>query len=337
MAQKLITVFGGSGFLGRHLTRRLVAAGHLVRIAVRDPEEANFLRPMGDVGQIVPVPTNLLDEDTVAEAIAGADAIVNLVGILYESGRNSFNAVHAQAPARIGKLAAAASVGTVVHVSAIGADVDSPAFYGRTKAAGEAWLRHEFPDSVILRPSLMFGPEDGFFNLFASLSRISMVLPVFRGPTFPDFKLFSDGKLLSIDFYGDGGTQFQPVFVGDVADAIVACLWNSQASGQTYELGGPRVYTSLELMTLLLKVIDRWRILMPVPLWQLNIAGWFLEKLPKPFLTRDQVALLQHNNVVSPSANNFGDLGINPAPIEGILPTYLARYRVARAHHADVV
>lgn len=337
MAQKLITVFGGSGFLGRHLTRRLAARGHLVRVAVRDPEDALFLKLMGDVGQIVPFPADVLDDASVAAAVEGADAVVNLVGILYESGRFTFEAAHAEAPARIGAAAKAAGACAVAHVSAIGADADSPGAYGRTKAAGEEGLGKAFPDAVVLRPSVLFGPEDGFFNLFAGISRISMVLPVFGGPTIPDVKLFSDGKLLSIDLYRDGGTRFQPVYVGDVADAIVAALESPEAAGKTFELGGPTVYSSLELMRLLLKVIDRRRFLMPAPLWQLSIAGWFLEKLPKPFLTRDQVAMLSRDNVVAEGANTLADLGIAATPAEGVLPTYLARYRVARIRHADAV
>lgn len=315
MKNKTVTVFGGSGFVGRHLVKRLAEQGAIIRVAVRDPEAASFLRVSGDVGQIVPVAADVMNEQSVTAAVNGADAVVNLVGILYESGRRTFTAVHEIGAATIAKAAKADGVEALVHMSALGADPLSFADYGRSKAAGEAAVLGAFPDAVILRPSVIFGPEDKFFNLFAGLTRISPILPVF-GTDKP------------------GGTRFQPVFVGDVAEAIGVGLTSRGAGGQVFELGGPTVYSSKEIMEMILKETGRRRLLVPVPLGLMSFQATFLEVLPKPLLTRDQVRLLETDNVVSEGAKTLRDLGIPATAAEAILPTYLFRYRAGgRARH----
>lgn len=330
MAQQVVTVFGGSGFVGRHVVRRLAAQGFMVRVAVRDTESALFLKTQGGVGQIVPCATNILDNGSIEAAVADADQVINLVGILYESGKSRFDAIHHAAAGNIASAAAAAGVSSFVQVSAIGASPDSSSSYARSKAAGETAVLEAFPTAVILRPSLIFGPEDGFFNLFAGICRISPFLPVFGCPLFPRIKLFPDGGLVSVDLYGDGGTKFQPVYVGDVADAVVTALGSSDAAGQLFELGGPDVYSSKALMELLLSVVGRRRWLAPIPFWALSIKAWFLEKLPKPFITTDQVRLLRTDNVVSEDALTLADLGITACKAEVIMPTYLTRFRLPR-------
>lgn len=305
MAARVITIFGGSGFIGRHVVRRLAKQGWIIRVAVRDPERAKFLRPLGDVGQITPLAVPLQDAAAVAAAVAGADAVINAVGVLYERGRQSFEAVHVNGPQAVAAAAAAAGVGTLVHVSAIGADTEAAADYARSKGYGERLVREAFEAAVICRPSLVIGPEDDFFNRFALYARLSPVLPLIGG----------------------GDTRFQPVYVGDVADAIVRALGDPAARGETYELGGPSIYSFAELMELLLSEIGRRRMLVPVPFWMADIQATFLEILPVPPLTRDQVRLLRHDNVVSEGARTLGDLGLTPTAIEVILPTYLARHR----------
>ncbi len=330
MSQRIVTVFGGSGFIGRHVVRRLAKEGAQVRVAVRDPETANYLRLMGGVGQIVPVPTDINDPASVARALQGADQAVNLVGILFEAGKQRFQQVHTDAAASIADTSKTAGVRDLVHVSAIGADVKSDALYAKTKGLGEVAVKKAFSGVTILRPSIVFGPEDGFFNLFAGMSRLAPVLPVFGCPAWPKVSVFSDKGLIDVDFYGDGGTKFQPVYVGDVADAVMKALESHETAGKVYELGGPNVYSSEELMALMLRIIGRRRILLPIPFWVLNIMGFFMEALPKPFITRDQVKLLRRDNVVSRRAKKLQDLGIAPTAAESVLPTYLARFRIPR-------
>ncbi len=330
MKKRTITVFGGSGFVGRHLARRLAADGWIIRVAVRDPEDAAYMKPMGDIGQIVPVATNVLNEESVIRAVEGADCVVNLVGILSQWGTQKFENIHVTGAANIAKAAKAAGASRMVHISAIGADEASNSVYGRTKAAGEAAVREAFPEVVILRPSVIFGPEDGFFNLFAGLSRYTPVLPVFGCPVMPKLTWFSDQGALHCDIYGDGGTKFQPVFVGDVADAIVASLKSSDAAGMTYELGGPQVYSSKEIMELLLKHIQRKRWLIPIPFFWLTFYAWFLEKWPETILTRDQVRQLMVDNVVGESAKGLADLGVSATGADAILPNYLTRFQLTR-------
>ncbi len=303
---RTVTVFGGSGFIGRYVVARLADRGWTIRVAVRNPRRANFLRPLGNVGQIVPIRTRLQDAQEVAAAVAGADAVVNLVGILAPSGKQTFASVQAEGPGLIAKAAAAEGIERMVQVSAIGADPDASADYARTKGLGERAVRAALPQAVILRPSIVFGPEDGFFNRFAAMARLSPALPLIGG----------------------GHTRFQPVYVGDVADAAVAALESEAARGKTYELGGPHVYSFKELLEILLKTIRRKRLLVPVP-WALAYAqGSVLQLLPDPPLTRDQVKLLESDNVVAEGTLTLADLGIDqPHSVEVIVPTYLDRYR----------
>ncbi len=310
MTPSMVTVFGGSGFLGRHLVQRLAATGARVTVAVRNPESALFLKPMGDVGQITPVGADVRDGPAVAAAVQGADWVVNLVGVLYETRRQSFSAIHAQGAERIAKAAKAAGAKRLVHVSAIGANRHSSAAYARSKAAGEAAVAAAYPAATILRPSIIFGPEDDFFNRFAAMARVSVALPLFGG----------------------GETRFQPVYVGDVAAAVVKALTDEGTAGTTYELGGPKVYSFRQLMTLMLAEIGRKRILLPLPFFVADAMGAVLQSLPLPFgmappLTGDQAKLLRYDNVVSGDAPGLADLGIAPTACEIILPTYLDRFR----------
>jgi NADH dehydrogenase len=305
MAARVITVFGGSGFIGRHLVQRLARRGWLIRVAVRHPDSAQFLKPLGDVGQITPVAASLTHEGSVAAAVTGADAVVNLVGILYERGKQRFDAVHAEGARRVAVAARAAGATRLVQMSAIGADPASPAEYGRSKAAGERAAAAGFPGATIVRPSIVFGPEDGFFNRFAAMARLSPVLPL----------------------VGGGRTRFQPVYVGDVADAMAQMVDDPVHQGRIYELGGPRVYSFKELLELTLAVIHRKRLLLPLPFWAASLQATFLELLPVPPLTRDQVRLLERDNVVAPGALGLAEFGIAPTAAELIIPTYLDVYR----------
>lgn len=305
MRDPVVTVFGGSGFIGRYVVEKLAKRGWMIRVAVRRPDDALFLKTAGQLGQIAPIAANIRDQRSVEAVIAGADAVINLVGILFESGPQRFAKVQAEGPGRIAAAAAAAGVRQMVHISAIGADSASPAAYGRSKAAGEQAVRAAFPAATILRPSIVFGPEDGFFNRFAAMTRLSPALPLIGG----------------------GRTRFQPVYVVDVADAVLAALERPDAAGQTYELGGPGTYSFRELMQLLLQEIGRRRLLIPIPFALASIQGALLQYLPSPPLTLDQVRLLKRDNVVSPGAKGLADLGIAPTAVEVILPTYLDKYR----------
>jgi NADH dehydrogenase len=305
MATQVVTIFGGSGFIGRYLVQRLARHGWIIRVAVRHPDRALFLKPMGAVGQITPIAANLRHEASVAAAVAGADAVVNLVGVLYERRPQSFAAVHVEGAGRVARAAHAAGARRYVHMSALGADPASPASYGRSKAAGEAAVRAAFPDAAIARPSVVFGPEDDFFNRFAGLARYSPALPLIGG----------------------GTTRFQPVYVGDVADALARLVEDSATAGKTYELGGPGTYSFRELLEYLLREIGRRRLLVPLPFALAKLQAAFLEWLPRPPLTRDQVRLLGRDNVVSPGALTLADLGIHPTALELVVPSYVARYR----------
>jgi uncharacterized protein YbjT (DUF2867 family) len=305
MRYRRVAVIGASGFIGRYVVKRLAARGSVIAAVVRNVEAAKILQPMGDVGQIARLGANLLDDARLAAAIAGADAVVNLVGILHESGSQRFDAIHHQGPARLGALAKAAGVKRLVHISALGADPAAPSAYGRSKAAGEQALRAGFPEATILRPSIVFGPEDKFFNRFAALAQLLPALPLIGG----------------------GKTRFQPVYVGDVADAVMAALDDPATAGQTYELGGPRVYTFKALMELILAETKRKRLLVPVPWAMARCQGALLQLLPDPPLTLDQVRSLERDNVVAPGARTLRDLGITPETAEAIVPTYLDRYR----------
>ena len=324
MIHRIVTVFGGSGFLGRYLIKRLVAQGVTVRAAVRHMDHAIFLKPMGDVGQIVPMSVEINDPEAVAVAVKGADAVINLVGILFERGKRTFDSIHVDGAAIIAEAAQKAGVKHLVHISALGADATSQSKYAKSKALGEEAVRRAFPGASIIRPSVIFGPEDDFFNRFASLSRITPFLPVFGCPALPKRV---PGSVFKFDIYGDGGTKFQPVYVGNVAEAIMTVLNDASRQGKTYELGGPRVYSFKKIMELTLHEINRRRLLIPLPFWFAKIQAFFFEFLPTPILTRDQVELLKQDNVMSNTALGFKELGITPTPAEGVLPTYLRRYR----------
>ena len=301
-----VTVFGASGFIGRHLVQRLARRGMRVKAAERRPQHAQFLVPMGDVGQVVPIGADITDDVSVSAAIAGADMVVNLVGILYEGGSNGrFQTIHVESAERVARAARQAGVQRLVHMSALGADRNSRSAYARSKAEGEEAARGAFPGANILRPSIVFGPEDDFFNRFAALAQCAPALPLFGG----------------------GVTRYQPVYVGDVADAIVACLTDPATVGQTYELTGPRVYSFAEIMALVLAVTQRKRALVKLPFWMADLIGTFAGLPPgKPMLTRDQAKLLRHDNVAQ-GKPGLAELGIEATACEVILPTYLDRYR----------
>jgi NADH dehydrogenase len=305
MSGGIVTVFGGSGFIGRYVVQRLARDGWTIRVAVRHPARAKFLKPLGDIGQITPLCVPLQDAGAVAAALSGADAAINLVGVLFESGRQRFQAVQAEGAGTVAAAAAAAGVESLVQISAIGASPDSASAYARSKAEGEAAVRAAFPEAVILRPSVVFGPEDGLFNRFAEITRFSPALPLIGG----------------------GRTRFQPVYVGDVARAVMKALTDPACRGKVYELGGPKVYSFKELMVLLLSTIGRKRLLVDLPFGVARLQATFLELLPQPLLTRDQVTLLRDDNVVSPGALTLQDLGIEATAPEAVIPTYLDRYR----------
>ena len=310
---KLVTVFGGSGFLGRHVVRALCKRGYRVRVAVRRPDLAGHLQPLGRVGQIHAVAANLRYPGSVEAAARDADIVINLVGILFEHGRQRFDAVHAFGAEAVA-LAAGAFGAQLIHVSAIGADPDSPSRYGRSKAMGEKLALAAMPSATILRPSILFGPEDDFFNKFAALARIAPALPL----------------------VGGGNTRFQPVFAGDVAAAVLAAIDRPQTGGAIYELGGLEVMSFKALMQYVLATIERRRLLVPIPFGLARMMAAFLQ-LPtkvvgtKPLLTQDQVDLLLRHNVVSEEAKNAGrtlaGLGIEPVAMGAIVPTYLWRFR----------
>ncbi len=307
----LVTVFGGSGFVGRHVVRALAKRGWRIRVAVRRPDLAGHLQPMGGVGQIMAVQANLRYPDSVMRAVEVADAVVNLVGILSETGKQRFSSVQAEGARAIGLACSRASISNVVHVSAIGADKDAPSVYARTKAEGEAAILAHVREAVILRPSIVFGPEDNFFNQFASLARILPALPLIGG----------------------GDTKFQPVFVGDVAEAVAVALEGKAKPGAVYELGGPAIMSFRQILEYILAETGRSRPLVPIPFGIAEIQGRILEKLPGALLTRDQVILLKSDNVVSQASIKAGlsleGLGIKPDSVESIVPTYLYRFRKA--------
>ncbi len=307
-SETLVTVYGGSGFLGRHVVRALAKRNYRIRVAVRRPDLANHLQPLGRVGQIHAVQANLRHAPSVDAAARDAQVLINLVGILFERGRQRFDTVQAYGAEQVA-LAASAHGARLVHVSAIGADEHSSSHYARSKAAAERMVMSALPQAVVMRPSILFGPEDDFFNRFAAMARLSPVLPL----------------------VGGGHTRFQPVFVGDVAKAIVDTVDGQARGGTIYELGGPEVRTFKELMQFVLATIERKRLLVPLPFFAAKLQAMFLQFLPKPLLTPDQVELLRTDNVVSGSAIAEGrtlqGLGIEPEPLEAIVPSYLWRFR----------
>ena len=310
-ADTLITVYGGSGFLGRHVVRALAKRDYRIRVACRRPELANFLQPLGRVGQIHTVQANLRHAGSVDAAARDAQVVINLVGILAEGGKQRFDKVHTYGTEQVA-LAANAHGARLVHVSALGADENSLAAYARSQAAAEQLALSAQPQAVIMRPSILFGPEDDFFNRFATLARMSPVLPLIGG----------------------GETKFQPVFVGDVAAAIADAVDGKLRGGTIYELGGPEVLTFKQLMQFVLATIERKRLLVPVPFFAANIKAMFLQFAPPPLkLTRDQVEMLRIDNIVSEAAKAEGRtlqaIGIEPDSIEAIVPSYLWRFRRA--------
>lgn len=305
MDERLITIFGGAGFIGRHLVRKLAAEGWRVRVITRSPGLAGHLQPLGDVGQIVVQPYPGSDDKALARLIDGSSAVVNLIGILYETARQRFDDVHGELPGRIARAAADAGVRRFVQISAIGADEASSSAYARSKAKGEAAVRKAFEKAVIIRPSIVIGPEDDFFNRFASMARVLPALPLIGG----------------------GKTRFQPVYVGDVAQAIVAGLMREDAQGRTFEIGGPRTYSFEALLRYMLDVMERKRWLVDLPFGIAAVQARIFELLPVPPLTRDQLELLKSDNVVADEALTLDDLGIAPTPIEMVVPSYLARHR----------
>jgi NADH dehydrogenase len=310
-SDRLITIIGGSGFLGRHIVRALARRGYRIRVACRRPDLAGHLQPLGNTGQIMMVQANVRYPASLAAACEGAYAVINLTGVLYSAGAQSFDAVHAFGAEASAAAARAARAKVFIQMSAIGANENSPAQYARSKAEGEKRAKAAFPGAIILRPSIVFGPEDSFFNRFAGLARLSPFLPLIGG----------------------GETKFAPVFVGDVAEAVARLVDKGEASGTTYELGGPEVFTFKQLMRFTLDTIGRSRLLLPLPWGLAKVQAAILGLLPKPLLTMDQVELLKSDNVVGEAAQREGrtleGLGITPQGIEGIVPGYLYRYRKA--------
>lgn len=315
---KLVTIYGGSGFVGRYITRRMAQQGWRVRVAVRRPNEAIFVKPYGTVGQVEPIFCNIRDDGSVAAAMQGADAVVNCVGILAENGKNGFDAVQAEGAGRIARIAAEQGVDRMVHVSAIGANAKAESDYARSKAEGEAAVLAHMPDAVILRPSIIFGAEDQFFNRFAGMTRMGPILPVVGAET-----------------------RFQPVWVDDVAQAAVQGV-TGQAGPGVYELGGPDVHSFRDLMATMLGVIRRRRLVLNLPFWAARIMAFGFDVmqfasfglLRNGMITRDQVKNLRHDNVVGADAKGLSDLGIVPVAMEAVLPDYLWRFRPSGQYDA---
>lgn len=308
LTETLVTIFGGSGFVGRHVVRALAKRGYRLRVATRRPDLAGHLQPMGSVGQIHAVQANLRYPASVEMAIEGADIVINLVGILSETGKQKFDAVHAAGAGTVASKARAAGVLRLVHMSALGADAGSASEYARSKAAAETAVARAFPDAVIFRPSVIFGPEDRFFNTFAALARLSPVLPLIGG----------------------GKTLFEPVFVGDVAEAIARAV-DGRVEAGIYELGGPEKMSLADIFAYVCEVTERKRLLVPVPFFIARFEAAFLQMLPNPILTVDQVRLLESDSVVSEAAaqdaRTLRGLGIKAQPVQTIVPEYLHRFR----------
>ncbi len=307
---QLVTIFGGSGFVGRYIARRLASEGWRVRVACRRPNEAMHVKPSGVVGQVEPVLCNVRDDDSVRAVMQGADAVVNCVGTFGARGANNFEAVQVEGAERIARISAEEGIGGMVHISAIGADTQSDSDYSRTKAEGETAVLGHQPDAVILRPSLVFGTEDRFFNSFATMARFSMVLPIVGGQT-----------------------RFQPVHVDDLAQAAVMGV-TGEAEPGVYEIGGPDVMTFREMMYTMLAAIQRRRLVITMPFWMARImaamfafGGMITGGLFTPPLTPDQVRGLGHDNVVADGARTLADLGVAPVDVGSVVPEYLWRFR----------
>lgn len=303
MRDAVVTVFGGSGFIGRHVVGVLARQGAVLRIPTRQPARVLHLKTSGAIGQIVPLRVDLTSDASIAALLEGATHVVNLIGILYEPRPGDFTRLQAALPGRIARAASAAGLQGFVQLSAIGADGQSPSAYGRSKAEGEREVRTYFPGAVILRPSIVIGPEDGFFNRFAQMSRFAPALPLIAG----------------------GTTRFQPVYVEDVAQAVLRALIGPHHAGRTYELGGPATYSFKELLSYMLEVLGRPRALLNLPMGLARLQARVLELLPEPPLTRDQLLLLTRDNVVTAGMPGLKELGIVPTAMEAVVPGYLRR------------
>ena len=303
MRYSRVTVFGGSGFLGRQIVRRLADDGAQVRVAVRHPERASFLATASTAGQIVPVYADVWNEASIGPAVDGAEAVINTVGHYVERGKASFAAIHGQGAMQVARASAMAGVQRLVHISGLGADPASDSPYVRARASGERLVKEAFPEATILRPSVLFGPEDAFLHRLAGLARVMPVLPLF----------------------GTGETKLQPVYVRDIAEAVAQALASPETKGQVYELGGPGVYSYKALVQLVLAQVERKRLLIPIPYFVWGLLAALLAPLPNRPVSRDQVILMKRDNVVGANALTFAELGIAPASVEEILPTYLGR------------
>ena len=303
--QKIIAIFGGGGFLGKHLMRQLTKLDYRVKVATRNPYLKGYLKPLGNPGQIELFKTNIFDSDDVKKVLKDCDSVINLVGILYETRKQKFNQIHAKFPYMLANLSNEFGIRNLVHVSALGVKEKSVSKYMQSKLEGEKNIQEIFKSSVILRPSVCFGPEDKFFNTFASIAQFSPFLPLIGG----------------------GKTKFEPIYVGDVGKAIVKALELNNLEPKIYELGGPESYSFKELMEILLKEIKKKRFLLPIPFGVAKFQSYFLQMLPKPILTADQIELLKQNNVISGEFPLLKDLGISGTPIQSILPKYIYRFR----------
>lgn len=302
MEQKIITIFGGTGFLGRYVVARLAAAGYRLRVVSRNPIKASQLKTAGNTGQISLIAGDITKPESYKDTLSGSYAVINLVGILFERKAQSFTAVHSLGAEKLAASAKSLGIERFVHISALGVEHETGSAYARSKILGERAVLSAFPEATILRPSVMFGAEDNFFNKFAKMTEISPFLPLIGG----------------------GKTLFQPVYVGDVAKAVEACLNKDESKGQIYELGGAHVYSFKQILEYILQVTGKKRLLVPIPFSIASIIGRFAEILPNPPLTRDQVKLLKYNNVVNPDAKTLAHLGISPTALEMIVPQYLS-------------
>lgn len=301
MKQTVITILGGTGFLGTYVVKELAKTGALIKVVSRNPNDAWEAKTAGSVGQIGLVQANIRDKASIYQAIAGSDIVINLIGILQEHGKQSFPAVHAQGAELVAKAAKEAGVRKFIHVSALGVDRTPQSKYARTKLNGEKAVAAVFPDATILRPSVVFGPEDNFFNLFATMAKFMPFLPLIGG----------------------GKTRFQPVYVDDIAKAIRAVVERSDTRGKIYELGGPKVYSFKEILRYILTLTHRKRCLLSIPFPLASVQAAFLELIPQAPLTRDQVSLLKSDNIISEKAWTFKDLGITPTALEAVVPRYI--------------
>ena len=324
MNRQVVTVFGGSGFIGKQVVQRFARAGWIVRAAMRDPDAAGALRSMGEPGQVVPLRADITDALAVRRAVAGAEAVVNLVGILAEKGKRRFDTVHRQGAANVAQAAREAGAKALVQVSALGADKSSASAYARSKAQGEEAVQAAFAGATILRPSVVFGAEDDFFNRFARLAQFSPVLPVF---TADGFRFVCREGRCGIDLFGSGGPTFQPVHVTDLAEAIFRVATQPRLAGRIYELGGPRRYTLKEVMETVLAATGRRRLLVPLPFAVARAQAFVLQWLPNPPLTPDQVMLMRTDNVVRGGKPGMAELGVVATACEAIVPNYLGRFR----------